>query len=81
MPKRSQEEIDADVEYFINHPINAKKITPELMERPEYQALSQLLHDGTPDEIAKNFMVTTTTTPYPNLFIESRLGVFDQGAD
>jgi len=36
MPKRSQEEIDADVEYFINHPINAKKITPEMMERPEY---------------------------------------------
>jgi len=36
MPKRSQEEIDADVEYFINHPIVAKKITPELMQRPEY---------------------------------------------
>jgi hypothetical protein len=24
VPKRSQEEIDADVEYFINHPLNVK---------------------------------------------------------
>jgi tetratricopeptide (TPR) repeat protein len=55
-PKRSQEEIDADIEFFVNHPLNAKKITPEMLEMPEFQALAALLHDGTPDEVAKNFM-------------------------
>jgi len=90
MPKRSQEEIDADVEYFINHPINAKKITPEMMERPEYQALSQLLHDGTPDEVATNFMkngyeylnkVVLKETKNQTVDIEQAIYCFDEGLE
>jgi hypothetical protein len=36
LPKRSQEEIDKDIEYFVNHPLNSTKLTPEMLERPEY---------------------------------------------
>ena len=39
MPPRSQKEVDEDINYFVNHPLNAKKLTPEMMELPEYQAL------------------------------------------
>jgi hypothetical protein len=38
-PKRSDEEIEADVEYFINHPLNAKELTPEMLDRPEFKTL------------------------------------------
>ena len=55
-PKRSQEEIDKDIEFFVNHPLNCTKITPETLERPEFQALAALAYDGTPDEVAKNFL-------------------------
>jgi hypothetical protein len=90
MPKRSQEEIDADVEFFINHPIVAKKITPEMMERPEYQALSELLHEGTPDEVAKNFMnhgyeylnkVVLKESKNQTTDIEQALYCFDEGME
>jgi hypothetical protein len=51
-PKRSQAEIDADIDFFVNHPLNARELTPEMLQMPEFQALSALQHDGTPDEIA-----------------------------
>jgi hypothetical protein len=38
-PKRSQEEIDQDIEYFVSHPLNARELTPELLQMPEFQAL------------------------------------------
>lgn len=38
-PKRSQEEVEKDVEEFLNHPLNVKELTPEMMQRPEFQAL------------------------------------------
>ena len=46
---------DEDVEFFLNHPLNAKELTPEMLELPEYQALMNLAWDGTPDEVAENF--------------------------
>jgi len=30
--KRSQEEIDEDVESFLAHPINCKKLSPDMLE-------------------------------------------------
>ena len=36
LPKRTEEEQQKDLEDFLNHPINAKKITPEMLERPEF---------------------------------------------
>jgi hypothetical protein len=36
---RTQQEIDDDIDFFTNHPFNARKITPELLETPEFQAL------------------------------------------
>lgn len=35
-PPRSQAEVDADVEFFLNHPLNARTITPEMLEMPEF---------------------------------------------
>ena len=61
--KRTQEEIDQDIEFFVNHPLNVKVITPEMLERPEFQALAALAYDGTPDEVALNFLVSI----YPSL--------------
>ena len=31
MPKRTQEEIDADLEEWMNHPLNCKELTPEML--------------------------------------------------
>ena len=44
--------MDADVEYFVKHPLSAKTITPEMLNLPEYQALQNLAFDGSPKEIA-----------------------------
>lgn len=30
---------DDDIEYFANHPLNCAKLTPEVLERPEFEAL------------------------------------------
>lgn len=35
-PQRSQEEIDEDVEFFVNHPINCRELTPEMLAKPEF---------------------------------------------
>jgi len=44
-----------DIEYFTNHPLNCKELTPEVMARPEFQALQSLAYDGTPEEVCSNF--------------------------
>lgn len=36
IPQRSQAEIDKDIEFFVNHPLNATKLTPEMLDQPEY---------------------------------------------
>lgn len=54
---RTQEEIDADIEYFVKHPLNARHLTPEMLDMPEFQALQSLAYDGTPEEVALNFRV------------------------
>jgi hypothetical protein len=56
LPPRTQEEIDQEIDDFCNHPLNVKKITPEMLERPEYQALQALAYEGTPDEVGQNFV-------------------------
>ena len=33
---RSKAEVEADIEYFVNHPLNCKKLTPEMLDMPEY---------------------------------------------
>ena len=53
---RSKDEIEIDINYFITHPLNAKKITPEMLLLPEYQALQSLVFDGSPEDVARNFM-------------------------
>jgi hypothetical protein len=90
LPKRSQEEIDKDIEFFVNHPLNAKTLTPEMLESPEFQALSALAYDGTPDEVAKNFMnhgydflnkVIVKESKNQQKDIEQALYCFDEGID
>jgi hypothetical protein len=31
--------IEEDIEFFKNHPLNCKELTPEMMEKPEFKAL------------------------------------------
>ena len=50
-----QTTIEEDMEYFKNHPLNAKEITPEMLELPEFKALQELKYSGTPEEQCKNF--------------------------
>ena len=56
MPKRSQEEAERDLEEFVKHPLNCSEVTPEMLEQPEYQALQAMAYDGSPEEVAKNFL-------------------------
>lgn len=53
--QRTQEDRDNDMEEFLAHPLNCKEITPEILQRPEYQALQEMAFDGTSEEVAKNF--------------------------
>ena len=46
MPKRSEEEIEAELEEFLNHPLNCKELTPDMLERPEFQALQAMAYEG-----------------------------------
>lgn len=55
MPKRTPEEVEADLEEWLAHPLNCKELTPEMMERPEFQALQAMAYEGTPIEVAENF--------------------------
>lgn len=34
------------------HPLNCKELTPEMLERPEYQALQALAYEGSKSEVA-----------------------------
>jgi hypothetical protein len=36
LPKMTPEEQEADMQEWINHPLNCKEITPEMLERPEF---------------------------------------------
>jgi len=55
MPKMTPEEQQESMDEWINHPLNCQAVTPEMLERPEYQALMQMAHDGTPMEVQNNF--------------------------
>ena len=55
LPKLTPEEQEADMEEWVNHPLNCKEVTPEMLERPEYQALMEMAHEGTPLEVQNNF--------------------------
>jgi hypothetical protein len=55
MPKRSKEELDEDLEEWLNHPLHCKELTPEMLKRPEFEALANMAYDGTPQEVAENF--------------------------
>lgn len=32
--------VDDDIEYFENHPMTCKELTPEMLEKPEFAALA-----------------------------------------
>lgn len=90
IPKRSQEEIQKDIEFFANHPLNARKITPDMLQQPEFQALAALAYDGTPEEVAKNFLnhgyghldkVVLKESKNNERDIEQALYCFDEGLD
>ena len=51
VPKMTEEEKEADMEEWLNHPLNCKEVTPEMLERPEYQALMAMAHEGEPIEV------------------------------
>ena len=36
LPKMTAEEQEADMQEWINHPLNVKELTPEMLERPEF---------------------------------------------
>lgn len=55
-PKRTQEEVEADCEEFLNHPLNCKELTAKDLERPEFQALQAMAYEGEKEDVAKNFM-------------------------
>ena len=55
LPKMTPEEQEADMEEWINHPLNCKELTPEMLERPEFQALMAMAHEGEPIEVQNNF--------------------------
>ena len=55
LPKMTPEEQEADMEEWVNHPLNCQEVTPEMLERPEYQALMAMAHEGTPEEVQENF--------------------------
>jgi hypothetical protein len=49
-------EEDPSLKELFDHPLNANKITPELLEHPMFQAIQSLVYDGEPEEIAQNFL-------------------------
>ena len=49
-------EEDPDLKALFDHPLNAIKVTPELLENPTFQGIQSLIYDGTPEEIAQNFL-------------------------
>lgn len=36
MPKRTDEEVEAELDEWLKHPLNCKEVTPEMLEMPEY---------------------------------------------
>ena len=42
LPERTEEEVEADWEEWLQHPLNCKELTPEMMEREEFQALQAM---------------------------------------
>ncbi len=54
-PKMTEEEQAEAMEEWVNHPLNCRELTPEMLERPEYQALMALSHEGSPMEVQNNF--------------------------
>ena len=49
-------EEDPSLKVIFDHPLNVNKITPELLQRPEFQALQSLAYEGEPEEVAQNFL-------------------------
>ena len=42
LPERTEEEVEADWEEWLQHPLNCKELTPAMMEREEFQALQAM---------------------------------------
>lgn len=89
-PKRTPEEAEADLQEFLNHPLNCKALTPEILAQPEFQALQQMAFEGTPVDVAKNFMkhaleqlskVLLKQSKKEEKDIQESLYCFDQGID
>lgn len=50
-------EEDPSLKELFDHPLNANKITPELLASPEFQAIQSLVYEGEPEEVAQNFLI------------------------
>lgn len=55
MPQMTEEEKEKDLDEWFNHPLNCKEVTPEMMTRPEFAALAEMGHEGSPEEVQANF--------------------------
>ena len=55
MPKMTQEEQERDLEDFINHPLNCRELTPEMLQNENFQALMAMQQEGTDLERQQNF--------------------------
>ena len=55
LPQRTEEEVEADWEDWLQHPLNCKELTPAMMEREEFKALQAMAFEGIPLEVAQNF--------------------------
>jgi hypothetical protein len=47
---------EPELKELFDHPLNANKITPEVLDHPMFQAIQSLVYDGEPEEIAQNFL-------------------------
>lgn len=89
-PKRTPEEAEADLQEFLKHPLNCKQLTPDILAQPEFQALQQMAYDGSPVEVATNFLkhaleqlsrVLLKQSKKEEKDIQEALYCFDQGIE
>jgi tetratricopeptide (TPR) repeat protein len=72
------------------HPLNCKELTPEMLERPEYQALQALAYEGSKSEVAQNFLhhaldqlgkILLSTTKNKEKDYQEAMHCFEQGIE
>ena len=49
-----EEDLDDTIAYFKNHPLFIKEVPENLADNPDLEALSTIMYDDTPENIAHN---------------------------